>query len=220
MADSIEGRVRGSVDAFLRWLPRWQVGTSRTRPRVCRLCLGSPVATAAGFDHEVPHAVQHALLSRMRVIVDESVDEYTARNLPLVSRELARSTSPEQPGYRPEEGLALEFQGLDIDPEPEPGQPFLFTLAELAEEDRQRAEPDAVAEAPAPPAVYSEEAKAALRTELELADDHARQIGTAVCLALVEHRRRIADAIDRLVEPQIDELLAELSLALENPRSH
>jgi hypothetical protein len=44
-------------------------------------------------------------------------------------------------------------------------------------------------------------------------------VGTAVCLALVEHRRRIADAIDRLVEPQIDELLAELSLALENPRS-
>lgn len=216
MADSIEGRVRTGVDAFLRWLPRWQIGTSRARTRVCRLCLGSPVATAAGFDHDVPHAVQHALLSRMRVIVDDAVDDYTARNLPLVSRELSRQTPVQDPAaYRPEEGLALEFQGLEIDPEPEPGQPFLFTLAELAEEDRsERPKPD-----PEPPTVFSEEAKAALRTELELADDHARQVGTAVCLALVEHRRRIADAIDRLVEPQIDELLAELSQALENPRS-
>ncbi|MGA1812052.1 spermidine/putrescine ABC transporter substrate-binding protein [Frondihabitans sp. 4ASC-45] len=225
MADSIEGRVRNGVDAFLRWLPRWEIGTSRARTKVCRLCLGSPVATAAGFDHEVPHTVQHALLSRMRVIIDEAVEEYTARNLPLVSRELSRAAEPEPAGYKPDEGLALEFQGLEIDPEPEPGQPYLFTLAELAEADRvvppARAEPSD----PAPsslddaPASYSEEAKAALRTELELADDHARQVGTAVCLALVEHRTRISDAIDRLVEPQIDELLAELSRALENPRS-
>lgn len=219
MADSIEGRVRTSVDAFLRWLPRWQIGTSKARTRVCRLCLGSPVATAAGFDHDVPHAVQHALLSRMRVIVDEAVDEYTARNLPLVSRELSRAHPQDHDGYRPDEGLALEFQGLETDPEPEPGQPFLFTLAELAEEDRAAAAEPAPGDHPTTPTTYSDEAKAALRTELELADDHARQVGTAVCLALVEHRRRIADAIDRLVEPQIDELLAELSRALENPRS-
>jgi len=220
MADSIEGRVRSSVDAFLRWLPRWEIGTSKARTRVCRLCLGSPVATAAGFDHDVPHAVQHALLSRMRVIIDEEVDEYTARNLPMVSRELSKTTRhQDHGGYRPDEGLALEFQGLEIDPEPEPGQPFLFTLAELAEEDRSQAPELPAEDDPAPPSTYSDEAKAALRTELELADDHARQVGTAVCLALVEHRRRIADAIDRLVEPQIDELLAELSQALENPRS-
>jgi len=219
MADSIEGRVRSSVDAFLRWLPHWQIGTSKARTRVCRLCLGSPVATAAGFDHDVPHTVQHALLSRMRVIVDEAVDEYTTRNLPLVSRELSRQPPQDHRGYRPDEGLALEFQGLDIDPEPEPGQPFLFTLAELAEEDRAQAPALPSAADPAAPTTYSDEAKAALRTELELADDHARLVGTAVCLALVEHRRRIGDAIDRLVEPQIDELLAELSHALENPRS-
>jgi hypothetical protein len=152
----------------------------------------------------------------MRVIVDEAVDDYTTRNLPLVSRELSKQAPPQDPAaYRPEEGLALEFQGLQIDPEPEPGQPFLFTLRELAEEDAtELAKPE-----PEEPTVFSEEAKAALRTELELADDNARQVGTAVCLALVEHRQRIADAIDRLVEPQIDELLAELSQALENPRS-
>ncbi|WP_345374413.1 spermidine/putrescine ABC transporter substrate-binding protein [Frondihabitans cladoniiphilus] len=219
MADSIEGRVRSGVDAFLRWLPRWEIGTSRARTRVCRLCFGSPVATAAGFDVDVPHSVQHALLSRMRVIVDEEVDRYTARNLPLVSRELAKAEGPELPGYRPDEGLALEFQGLEIDPPPEPGQPFLFTLAELAQEDRDAALPLAEPVHPTPPAAYSEEAKAALRTELELADDHARAVGTGVCLALVEHRSRIADAIDRLVEPQIDDLLSELSQALENPRT-
>ncbi|MCU1527934.1 MAG: spermidine/putrescine transporter substrate-binding protein [Frondihabitans sp.] len=208
--------MRTGVDAFLRWLPRWRLGTSKARTRVCRQCLGSPVATAAGFDHDVPHAVQHALLSRMRVIVDDAVDDYTARNLPLVSRELSKQKpAPDPARYRPEEGLALEFQGLQVDPEPEPGQPFLFTLKELAEEDHA----DDLRPDPETPTVYSEEAKAALRTELELADDHARQVGTAVCLALVEHRRRIADAIDRLVEPQIDELLAELSQALENPRS-
>lgn len=225
MADSIEGRVRSGVDAFLRWLPRWQVGTSRARPRVCRQCFGSPVATAAGFDHDVPHAVQHALLSRMRAIIDESVDEYTAKNLPLVARELARHEQPAPAGYRPEADLALEFQGLPVDPEPEPGAPFLFTLAELAEADQaehrdaeSQPNPTAAEENP-DPSTYSDEAKQALRTELELADDHARQIGTAVCLALVEHRRRIADAVDRLVEPQIDELLAELAQALENPRS-
>ncbi|BDZ49905.1 hypothetical protein GCM10025867_21460 [Frondihabitans sucicola] len=151
MADSIEGRVRGSVDAFLRWLPRWRIGTSKARTRVCRLCLGSPVATAAGFDHDVPHAVQHALLSRMRVIVDEAVDEYTARNLPLVSRELSKTTTHDHVGYRPDEGLALEFQGLETDPEPEPGQPFLFTLAELAEADRAQAQAPEVISDPAPP---------------------------------------------------------------------
>ncbi len=219
MADSIEGRVRTGVDAFLRWLPRWEVGTSRARTRVCRLCLGSPVATAAGFDHDVPHAVQHALLSRMRVIVDEAVDEYTARNLPMVSRELSKGHAQEPTGYRPEEGLPLEFQGLPLDPEPDPEQPFLFTLEELASDDQRRLAEQRPTPPSEPPTVFTEEAKQALHTELELADDHARQIGTAVCLALVEHRQRIADAIDRLVEPQIDELLAELSQALENPRS-
>lgn len=279
MAEQIEGRVSSAVDAWLRWLPRWHIGTARGRTRPCRVCLGSPVATAAGFDHDVPHAVQHALLNRMRQIVDDDVDEYTARNLPLVTRELRLAEAQEARGYRPEQGLDPEFQGLDLDPEPEPGQPFLFTLAGLAgmpaddglvppdptvaggEPEGRTSEPDVDAAAfdvddldgwllppdsatpndalppvapgpavraehqpePAPRAEpepeYSDEAKAALRHEITLAGDHAEAVGTSLCLALVQHRPRIAEAIDRLVAPQVDELLAELSRALEQPRS-
>ncbi|OII22407.1 hypothetical protein [Frigoribacterium sp. MCBA15_019] len=279
MAEQIEGRVSSAVDAWLRWLPRWHIGTARGRTRPCRVCLGSPVATAAGFDHDVPHAVQHALLNRMRQIVDDDVDEYTARNLPLVTRELRLAEAQEARGYRPEQGLDPEFQGLDLDPEPEPGQPFLFTLAGLAgmpaddgivppdptvaggeptgptsELDNGAASfdvedldgwllpPDSttpsdalppVAPGPVvrpehqpepapraePEAEYSDEAKAALRHEITLAGDHAEAVGTSLCLALVQHRPRIAEAIDRLVAPQVDELLAELSRALEQPRS-
>lgn len=281
MAEQIEGRVSSAVDAWLRWLPRWHVGTARGRTRPCRVCLGSPVATAAGFDHDVPHAVQHALLNRLRQIVDDDVDEYTARNLPLVTRELRLAEAQEARGYRPDQGLDPEFQGLDLDPEPEPGQPFLFTLAGLAgtpsddgvlppdptvagaeapgttlqpadadassEPDdlddwllppdsstttvrhhpvapepvtSEPVEPDEQPQAgsPAEPE-YSDEAKAALRREIALAGDHAEAVGTSLCLALVEHRPRIAEAIDRLVAPQVDELLAELSRALEQPRS-
>jgi hypothetical protein len=279
MAEQIEGRVSSAVDAWLRWLPRWRVGTARGRTRPCRVCLGSPVATAAGFDHDVPHAVQHALLNRMRQIVDDDVDEYTARNLPLVTRELRLAEAREARGYRPDEGLDPEFQGLDLDPEPEPGQPFLFTLAGLAgtpvddgivppdptvagregtpsaaasdvgaasfdpdDLDGWLLPPDSVATT-APPTPggsdpidppehvprsepgtqpepeYSDEAKAALRREIALAGDHAEAVGTSLCLALVQHRPRIAEAVDRLVAPQVDELLAELSRALEQPRS-
>ncbi|NRD27207.1 spermidine/putrescine ABC transporter substrate-binding protein [Frigoribacterium sp. VKM Ac-2836] len=283
MAEQIEGRVSSAVDAWLRWLPRWHIGTARGRTRPCRVCLGSPVATAAGFDHDVPHAVQHALLNRMRQIVDDDVDEYTARNLPLVTRELRLAEAQEARGYRPDQGLDPEFQGLDLDPEPEPGQPFLFTLAGLAgmpaddgivppdptvtggepagptaEADVETASqdvdeldgwllppdwttpteavPPGVAHPaerpehppgpaprseshPTPESEYSDEAKAALRHEITLAGDHAEAVGTSLCLALVQHRSRIAEAIDRLVAPQVDELLAELSRALEQPRS-
>jgi len=213
MVDSLEGQVRTAVDAWLRWLPRWRIGTARARTRVCRVCFGSPVAVAAGFDGDVPHAVQHALLNRLRHIVDDEVDSYTTRNLPLVTRELRRAAEVGVDGYRPDEGLALEFDGLDVDPEPEPGQPFLFTLEGLAAEEaaRQAAGPDDEPE-------FSDEAKAALRRELALADEHAQSVGTAVCFAVVGQRERIADAVDRLVEPQVEELLAELSRTLEPPR--
>ena len=227
MADSIEGRVRSAVDAWLRWLPRWRVGSSRARTRVCRLCLGSPVAQAAGFDHEVPHGVQHALLARLQSIVDDEVDDYTTKNLPQIARELRRVASRDAGGYDPHAGLEPEFQGLDIDPEPEPGQPFLFTLSELegtgavvpADADESAEPPFELETPPEPEPELSDEAKVALQREISLADDHARAVGTALCLALVAHRPRIGDAVTRLVEPQVEVLLAELSKSLELPRS-
>ncbi|NII51313.1 spermidine/putrescine ABC transporter substrate-binding protein [Frigoribacterium endophyticum] len=214
MVDSLEGQVRTAVDAWLRWLPRWRIGTARARTRVCRVCFGSPVAVAAGFDGDVPHAVQHALLNRLRHIVDDEVDSYTTRNLPLVTRELRRAAEAGVDGYRPDEGLAIEFDGLDVDPEPEPGQPFLFTLEGLAAEEAARHAADGTDDEPE----FSDEAKAALRRELALADEHAQSVGTALCFAVVAQRERIADAVDRLVEPQVEELLAELSRTLEPPR--
>jgi hypothetical protein len=213
MVDSLEGQVRTAVDAWLRWLPRWRIGTARARTRVCRVCFGSPVAVAAGFDGDVPHAVQHALLNRLRRIVDDEVDSYTTRNLPLVARELRRAAEVAEGGYRPDEGLALEFDGLDVDPEPEPGQPFLFTLEGLAAEEAARQSADGPDEPE-----FSDEAKAALLREVALADEHAQSVGTALCFAVVGQRERIADAVDRLVEPQVEELLAELSRTLEPPR--
>ena len=48
-------------------------------------------------------------------------------------------------------------------------------------------------------------------------DEHARSVGTAVCFALLEHRVRIADAVERLVEPQVEALLDELSQTLDVP---
>ena len=215
MADSIEGQVRSAVDAWLRWLPRWRIGTARGRTRVCRTCFGSPVAVAAGLDHDVPHAVQHALLNRLRHIVDAEVDRYTARNLPLVDRELRRAAEGEPAGYRPEADLAPEFDGLDVDPEPDPSQPFLFTLAGLAAQEAPPADP---AEGPTAEPEFSEEAKQALRRELALADEHAQSVGTALCFAVAGQRERIADALSRLVETQVDDLLAELSRTLEQPR--
>ncbi|QSB24502.1 hypothetical protein JN350_08045 [Curtobacterium sp. 24E2] len=131
--DGIDGRVRSAVDVWLRWLPRWQIGTARPRTRICRKCTGSPIASAAGFGQDVPHAVQHALIGRISTIVEDAVDDYTAKNLPLLQRELERAAARKRhAGYQPAEGLSPEFQGLDVDPEPSPGSPFLFTLGELA----------------------------------------------------------------------------------------
>ncbi len=207
MEQSIDGRVHAAVDAWLRWLPRWEVGDGRGRAKLCRTCFGSPVAKAAGFDADVPHAVQHALLQRLKRIVDDEVQHYTDRNLPLLRKELGaidrrRAAKP----YRPSEGLAPEYEGLDLDPEPEPGAPFLFTLAELAAE--EPAEPH-----PEPPPL-SEEAKEALRREVALADGCAGSTGFAICAALEPQRERIAQAIHRHVEPQVQALLDELTREL------
>lgn len=206
--DGIDGRVRTAVDLWLRWLPRWQLGTVRSRTRICRKCTGSPIATAAGFGPDVPHVVQHALIARLSLIIEEAVDEYTAKNLPLLHRELERAAARRRrSGYQPTDGLSPEFQGLDPDPEPEPGEPFLFTLAELTGTGAQDI---------GPREPLSEEAKAALRHEVSLSDECARATGTAVCLALIDHRPRIAEAVERLVEPQITALLADMFRGLDD----
>ena len=206
--DGIDGRVRGAVDLWLRWLPRWQIGTARPRTRICRKCTGSPIAAAAGFGPDVPHAVQHALIGRISTIVEDAVDDYTAKNLPLLQRELERAAARKRhAGYQPAEGLSPEFQGLDVDPQPQDGSPFLFTLEELA---GTGASSDTVPREP-----LSDEAKAALRHEIDLSDECARATGTAVCLALIDHRPRIAEAVERLVEPQIEALVSDMFRGLD-----
>jgi hypothetical protein len=207
--DGIDGRVRNAVDVWLRWLPRWQIGTARPRTRICRRCTGSPIVAAAGFGPDVPHPVQHALIGRMSAIVEDAVDDYTAKNLPLLQRELERAAARKRhSGYQPADGLSPEFQGLDVDPQPEPGEPFLFTLGELAGTGASEQEPREP---------LSDEAKAALRHEIELSDECARSTGTAVCLALLDHRERIAEAVERLVEPQIAALVSDMFRGLEGP---
>ncbi|MET1044569.1 MAG: spermidine/putrescine ABC transporter substrate-binding protein [Microbacteriaceae bacterium] len=208
---SIDARVQDAVDAWLRWLTRWQPSTHRARTRLCRRCVGSPLVEAAGFDHDIPHTVKHALVMRLSTLIEAEVDSYTERNLPLLSRELRDSEARKQARpYRPNDGLAPEYQGLDIDPEPDPGQPFLFTMAELAENEALGIR------LPEPPPL-TDAAKAALRHEMSLADDHATRTGMSVCLALTDHRTRIQDAVERLVEPQVEALLRDLSRSLDAP---
>ncbi|MFD1714140.1 spermidine/putrescine ABC transporter substrate-binding protein [Amnibacterium flavum] len=208
---SIESRVSAVVDAWLAWLPRWSPSLARARARVCRKCLGSPVIAAAGLG-DAPHQVQHALVSRIHAIVDADVAAFTASELPLLDAELDRNEAERRASrpYRPEEGLDHEFEGLGIDPEPVPGEPYLFTLAGLAE-----AEAAPVPSAQKPP--LDEESKARLRHEISLADDRAAQVGQAACLALVDHRGRIAAAVHEVVAPQIEALMSDLGMGLDAP---
>ena len=198
------------VDRWLQWLPRWQPRPHRTRG-ICRRCFGSPVLAAAGLDVDVPHPVQHAFSMRMRQVVDDAVDLYTAQNAPMLHRELelAEERSARRP-YRPGEGLDPEFLGLELDPEESPDQPFLFTLSGL--------EADAAAElAEPPPRPFTPAEKEALREEIRLADDYATQLGRLVCADLVPHRLRIREAIARFVEPQVAQLLSDLERELDTP---
>lgn len=207
----IENRVSVAVDAWLRWLPSWRPGSHRGRPRVCRRCTGSPVITAAGIGQDVPHQVTHALTSRMQRIIDRGVDEFTERELPLLHAELTGEELWSAGGYDPGAGLEPEFDGIDPDPEPaEDSQPYLFTLAGLAEEVRP--------EAPLPRPPLTAQEREVLAKEIARADDCAEEIGREMCLALVTHRARIAAAIERFVEPQIQALLDELSRHLEPPK--
>lgn len=210
MEGSIESRVSHEVDNWLRWLPRWRPGTHRGRSRLCRQCFGSPVIAAAGLATDVPHAVQHALAMRMKLVIDASVDEYTDLNLPLLSREMNLSEERRAArSYRPAEGLEPEFKGLDLDPPSAPDAPYLFTFGDLAESGEPEEGP------PLPP--LSAEEKGAIRVELKLADDYATLVGKRICTELIQHRERIVLAVAEFVEPQVQALLADLESTLDSP---
>ncbi|MGB4135458.1 MAG: spermidine/putrescine ABC transporter substrate-binding protein [Microbacterium sp.] len=209
MERSLETQVDQAVEAWLRWVPRWEPATHRGRVAPCRRCLGSPVLSAAGIGGTVPHGVQHGLSTRIKSIVDQAVAEYTARNLPMLQAELDQQADRNRArSYRPGEGLDPEFDGMPLDPDPIPGMPFLFTIAELAD--------DAAASLPPLPPL-SEEAKAALRQEVALADEYANMVGREICGMLLRYRLRVQAAISQYVEPQIEAMLAELSEALDSP---
>lgn len=206
---SLETQVSQAVDTWLRWLPRWEPATHRGRVAPCRRCFGSPVLSAAGLGSDVPHGVQHGLSTRVKTIVDHAVAEYTARNLPMLQAELDQQAERNRVrSYRPAEGLDPEFEGLPLDPDPDPASPFLFTLSGLAAEEE--------AAIPALPPL-SDEAKAALRQEVGLADDYANMIGREVCAILLHHRLRIQAAVAQYVEPQIAAMLEELTRTLDAP---
>jgi hypothetical protein len=63
----------------------------------------------------------------------------------------------------------------------------------------------------------SDEAKAALRQEVGLADDYANMVGREVCTILLHHRLRIQDGDREYVEPQIEAMLEELTRSLDAP---
>jgi len=206
---SLETQVDQAVEAWLRWVPRWEPATHRGRVAPCRRCLGSPILAAAGIAGNTPHGVQHGLSTRIKTIVDHAVAEYTARNLPMLQRELDHQAARNRArSYRPTEDLAPEFEGMPLDPEPVPGAPFLFTIAGLAD--------DSAAELPPLPPL-SEEAKIALRQEVALADEYANLIGREICGLLLRHRVQIQAAVSQHVEPQIEAMLAELTESLDSP---
>ena len=206
---SLETQVSQAVDAWLRWLPRWEPATHRGRVAPCRRCFGSPVLSAVGLGSDVPHGVQHGLSTRMKTIVDRAVDLYTRRNLPTLQAELDQQAARNRArAYRPAEDLDPEFDGLPLDPEPEPGAPFLFTIAGLADEED--------ADIPALPPL-TDDAKAALRQEVRLADEYANMIGREVCSILLRHRLRVQAAVAQYVEPQIEAMLDDLARSLDAP---
>lgn len=206
---SLESQVAQAVEAWIRWVPRWEPATHRGRVAPCRRCFGSPVLSAAGIASNTPHGVQHGLSTRIKTIVDAAVAEYTARNLPNLQRELDQQAVRNRArSYRPSEDLDPEFDGMPLDPDPVPGAPFLFTIAGLA---------DAAAEELPPLPPLDDDAKAALRQEVALADEYANMVGREICGLVLRHRFRIQAAISQHVEPQIEALLAELTQSLDTP---
>jgi len=212
MDGSIAARIDDVVDDWLRWLPKWRPGTHTRRTRLCRTCFGSPVIRAAGLITDVPHAVQHALSMRVKLVIDDAVDAYTEAALPLLSREIRANEERKasMAGYHPAAGLDPEYTGLELDPPAEREAPYLFTFAELAHPDS----PSAFIAEP-PPLTAAE--KTAIRAELRLADEYAAEVGGEVCSALYRHRERMLAAVDEFVEPWVQALLADLDSTLDSP---
>ncbi|TFB73675.1 spermidine/putrescine ABC transporter substrate-binding protein [Cryobacterium glaciale] len=223
MDRSIESRVNHEVETWLRWITRWRPATHRGRARLCRQCFGSPIVASAGIAVDVPHVVQHALSMRMKIVIDASVDEYTELNLPMLAHELNLSERRESAqAYRPAEGLDPEFRGLDLDPQPAADAPYLFTFSELADQQPPEPQPASTqsvtphASKPADPLPpLTAEEKAALKGEMQLADEFATQVGLRVCAQLAHERPRLLAAIAQYVEPQVQALLADLESTLD-----
>ncbi len=209
--DSLATRVTAAVAAWEAWVPKWHPPSVRLRASICGRCVHSPFLVAAGFAQDVPHQVRHALVVRLQALVNDEVDDFVQSSLPLLRRELdQQQRRSAQLPYRPSDNLAPEFQGLALDPEPVPGEPFLFTLAGLAADVAHE-----VDLTPLPP--LSAELKDALRSEMLLADECALLAGQRVCALLAEHRDRLRAALERWVTPQVEALLDELSRSLEFP---
>lgn len=209
--ESTDQRVIAALDSWLRWLPSWSPATHRGRMKLCRRCTGSPIALAAGLTTDVPHQVTHALVSRMHRVIERVVDVYTEEYLPVLQAELEGEQLWKAGEYDPNAGLEAEHEGLDQDPVVEEGeQPFLFTLAELAESSK----PDPSLPRPPLSAVEKEQ----LKTEIELADRCAAETGNEICFTLLTQQSRITTAVQKFVVPQINSLLEELSRNLEPPR--
>lgn len=217
-----------AVVAWLDWLPSWQPSTHRGRTRICRRCFGSPLVRAAGLEHDVPHAVQHSLATRLTAVIDDEVDRFTVEQLPLLAAELSRAERRNARRYRPDRGLPPELSGAPLDPEPVDGAPFLFTLGELSgmplaetpphgegpgsAQEQAHGAHDEPAEQP-----LDAEQSALLREQIAQADVCARQLGYRVCELVAGYRWEIEAAIADEVEPKIDALLGELGQGLDAP---
>lgn len=210
MTQTLAELVEKAVDAWLAWLPSWKPPTHRGRTRICKRCTGSPIVQAAGLPAGVPHQVVHALVTRLHSVIDKEVDQYTEQFLPMLGAELQSVAIWKSGGYDAREGLPAETAGMDPDLLFEEGEhPVLFTFAEL----EQAAKPEALL--PLPP--LNDDEKRQLQQEIQLADAKATEVGQEVCFILLTLQSKIIGGITIFVEPQIQELLNELSRNLETP---
>ena len=197
------------MDAWLAWLPRWEPSTHRGRVAPCRRCFGSPVLSAAGLGADVPHGVQHGLSTRIKTIVDR-VGRRVHRAEPADAAGRARPAGGAQPRPQLPAGRGARARVRGSAARPRSRARRAVPLHDLGHGRRGGCRH------PGPPPL-SDEAKAALRQEVGLADDYANMVGREVCTILLHHRLRIQAAIGEYVEPQIEAMLEELTRSLDAP---